>query len=259
MFAVSTSHGVATLTMRRPPVNAISEDWLVAFAAELDVIEASGACKVLHIRSEQKVFCAGADLSEIRARMDMRDGPDRTYAYVANIQRLYARLERLPFVTLAEIGGAALGGGLELALACDLRIAANEAKIGLPEARLGLIPGAGGTQRLTRICGPSIAARLILTAEVLDGAGAAALGVVHWAVPRADLAQRACDVALRVASLPAPALAACKACLAAASRQDRDGYVQELEFTRNLLTEPETRQRVDAFLARSAEREGTAS
>jgi enoyl-CoA hydratase/carnithine racemase len=257
MFAVSTSRGVTTLTMRRPPVNAISEDWLAAFAAELDAIEASRACKVLHIRSNQKVFCAGADLQEIRARMDMRDGPDRTYAYVANIQRLYARIERLPFVTLAEISGAALGGGLELALACDLRIAANEAKIGLPEVRLGLIPGAGGTQRLTRICGPSLAARLILTAEVLDGAGAAALGVVHWAVPRADLAQRACDVALSTASLPAAALAASKACLAAASRQDREGYVQELEFTRNLLTEPETRQRVDAFLARSAEKERT--
>jgi enoyl-CoA hydratase len=259
MFSVGTSHGVTKLTMRRPPVNAISEAWLAAFSAELDRVEASRACKVLHIRSDQKVFCAGADLDEIRARMEMRDGPDRMYAYVANIQRLYARIERLPFVTLAEIGGAALGGGLELALACDLRIAANEAKLGLPEARLGLIPGAGGTQRLTKLCGPAIAARLILSAEVLDGANAAALGVVHWAVPRTDLPQRACDVALRVASLPAAALAASKTCLAAASRQEREGYVQELEFTRMLLTEPETRQRVDAFLARSAEKEGARS
>jgi enoyl-CoA hydratase/carnithine racemase len=259
MFSVGTSHGVTTLTMRRPPVNAISEAWLDAFSAELDAIEAARACTVLHIRSDQKAFCAGADLEEIRARMEVRDGPDRMYAYVANIQRLYARIEKLPFVTLAEIGGAALGGGLELALACDLRIAANEAKLGLPEARLGLIPGAGGTQRLTRTCGPAIAARLILTAEVLDGAGAAALGVVHWAVPRSELAQRACDVALRTASLPAGALAASKACLAAAARQEREGYVQELEFTRMLLTEPETRRRVEAFLARSAEKEGAAS
>ena len=96
---------------------------------------------------DQKVFCAGADLKEVRARMDAPDGADRMYAYVAGIQRLYARIERLPQVTVAEIAGAAIGGGLELALACDLRIAANEAKLGLPEVRLGLIPGAGGTQR----------------------------------------------------------------------------------------------------------------
>ena len=95
---------------------------------------------VLHIRSDQKVFCAGADLKEVRARMDAADGADRMYAYVAGIQRLYARIERLPQVTLAEIGGAAMGGGFELALACDLRIAANEAKLGLPEARLGSDP-----------------------------------------------------------------------------------------------------------------------
>ena len=119
--------------------------------------------------------------------MEARDGPDRMYAYVAGIQRLYARIERLPQVTLAEIGGAAMGGGLELALACDLRIAAVEAKLGLPEARLGLIPGAGGTQRLTRLCGRPVAARLILGAETLDGAAARELGIVHWAVPRAEL------------------------------------------------------------------------
>src|SRR3954465_11872463 len=146
MFKTEIGQGVATLTMAPPPVNAISEAWLQAFTAEIDRIEAEKACRVLHIRSDQKVFCAGADLDEIRARIEMPDGAERMYAYVAAIQRLYARIERLPFVTLAEIGGAAMGGGLELALACDLRIAANEAKLGLPEARLGLIPGAGGTQ-----------------------------------------------------------------------------------------------------------------
>ncbi len=99
------------------------------------------ACTVLHIRSDQKVFCAGADLKQMRARMDMADGPDRMYAYVAGIQRLYFRIEALPQVVLAEIGGAAMGGGFELALACDLRIAANEAKVGLPEVRLESDPG----------------------------------------------------------------------------------------------------------------------
>ena len=253
MFLTTTNDAVTTLTLSHPPVNAISEEWVRSFEAKLDELARSPRFTVLHIRSEQKVFCAGADLKEVRARMDAADGPDQMYSYVASIQRLYARIERLPQIVLAEIGGAAMGGGLELALACDLRIAANEAKVGLPEVRLGLIPGAGGTQRLTRLCGPALASRLILGAEIFDGAAAAELGVVHWAVPRTELAQRATELASRVAGLPATALSASKACIAAAGQPGRGGYTDELEFTRLLLSNPETRQRVQAFLAGQAE------
>jgi len=251
---MTTSDAVTTLTLNRPPVNAISEEWVRVFEEKLDELSRGPRSTVLHIRSEQKVFCAGADLKEVRERMDVADGPDRMYAYVASIQRLYARIERLPQVTLAEIGGAAMGGGFELALACDLRIAAAEAKVGLPEARLGLIPGAGGTQRLTRLCGPALASRLILGAEILDGTAAAALGVVHWAVPRAELPARAVEVARRVASLSPAAVAASKACIAAAGHKDRGGYTDELEFTRLLLSDAETRRRVEAFLAGTADK-----
>jgi enoyl-CoA hydratase/carnithine racemase len=250
MFQISTAGPVTTLTLSHPPVNAISEEWVRTFEAKLDQLGAS--CSVLHIRSDQKVFCAGADLKEVRERMDMADGPDRMYAYVAAIQRLYARIEKLPQVTLAEIGGAAMGGGFELALACDLRIAANEAKVGLPEARLGLIPGAGGTQRLTRLCGPALASRLILGAEILDGATANALGVVHWSAPRAELPARASEIVRRIAELPTAALAASKACIAAAGQPGSGGYTDELEFTRSLLTNAETQKRVQAFLAGAA-------
>jgi enoyl-CoA hydratase/carnithine racemase len=253
MFMTNTDGCVTTLTLGHPPVNAISEEWVRAFDGKLDELANGPRCTVLHIRSDQKMFCAGADLKEIRERMEARDGAERMYSYVASIQRLYARIERLALVTLAEIAGAAMGGGLELALACDLRIAAAEAKLGLPEVRLGLIPGAGGTQRLTRLCGPAVAARLILGAEILDGAAASELGVVHWAVPRAELAQRAAEMARRIAGLPAAALAASKACIAAAGHKDRGGYTDELEFTRLLLSNPETRQRVQAFLAGQAE------
>ena len=250
MFQISTAGPVTTLTLSHPPVNAISDEWVRTFDSKLDQL--GSACSVLHIRSDQKVFCAGADLKEMRGRMDMADGPDRMYAYVAGIQRLYFRIEALPQVVLAEIGGAAMGGGFELALACDLRIAANEAKVGLPEARLGLIPGAGGTQRLTQLCGPALARRLILGAEVLDGATAAALGVVHWSVPRAELSARASEIAKRIADLPPAALSASKACIAAACQPGRGGYTDELEFTRSLLTNAETQKRVQAFLAGAA-------
>ena len=253
MFQTHIADGVATLTLDRPPVNAISEEWLRLFDAKLDELGARTDCKVLHIRSEQKVFCAGADLKQVDERMQIADGPDRMYAYVANIQRLYFRIEQLPFVTLAEIGGAAMGGGFELALSCDLRVAANEAKLGLPEVRLGLIPGAGGTQRLTRLCGRTIASRLILGAEVLDGAAACQLGLVQWAFPRAELRERAAEISQRIAALPAAALAASKACISAACDPGRDGYTDELDATRQLLSNEETRQRVEAFLAGAAD------
>jgi enoyl-CoA hydratase len=249
MFDVKIENAVATLTLSRPPVNAISETWVEQFNAVLDDLAARADWTVLHVRSSQKVFCAGADLNEVRERILAAGGPDRMYAFVAGIQRLYARIEQLPQVTIAEIGGAAMGGGLELALACDLRIAAVEAKLGLPEAQLGLIPGAGGTQRLTRLCGRATALRLILGAEILDGAAARDLGVVHWAVPRVALAQHALDLARRLAGLPAAALAESKSCIAAAAEPGRGGYSMELEATRRLLTNAETRRRVDAFFA----------
>ncbi len=250
MIRTSMLDGIATLTLNGPPVNAISDAWLTVFDQALDRLS-THSCTVLHIRSDQKVFCAGADLAEMSTRMTLADGADRMYAYVARIQRLFARIEQLPQVTVAEVGGAAMGGGLELALACDLRLAATEAKLGLPEARLGLIPGAGGTQRLTRRCGPAVAARLILGAEIVDGATARELGIVQWAFPRARLAEEAADTVRRVAELPARALAECKACIAAAGRPGRDGFIDEVEATRRLFSDEDTRQRVQAFLTKS--------
>lgn len=253
MLFMSVSDNVATVTLSRSPVNAINDEWLCQFDNVFNQLSARSDWKVLHLRSDQKVFCAGADLNEIRDRIEAPDGPDRMYAYVAAIQRLFARLENLPQVTVAEIGGAAMGGGLELALACDLRIAANEARFGLPEARLGLIPGAGGTQRLTRLCGRPVAERLILGVEVVDGATARELGIVQWAVPGPKLAERALEIIRRIASLPSGALMASKTCIAAAGEPGRNGYSEELEATRRLLTDPDTRQRVEAFLAGSAD------
>lgn len=249
MIEMNVGGHIATVTLNRPPVNAISAEWIDLFASLLDRLAARRDWHVLHIRSDQKVFCAGADLAQIRDRIVAADGPDRMLAYVAALQRLFARIEQLTQVTLAEIGGAAMGGGLELALACDLRVVAAEAKLGLPEARLGLIPGGGGTQRLTRLCGRAVAARIILGAEIVDGETAAALGIAHWSSPRAELAIRATEIAKRIAELPAAALAAGKQCIATAAEPGHGGYFDEIEHTRRLLTEAQTRARVEAFLA----------
>jgi enoyl-CoA hydratase/carnithine racemase len=154
-------------------------------------------------------------------------------------------------VTLAEIGGVALGGGLELALACDLRVAADSARLGLPETNLGLLPGAGGTQRLSRICGEAIASRLILGAEIINGAEALKLGLVQWSLPDDQLTEWTNDFLQHEGALPEHALAAAKSCIAASHNEDIDGYELELEETRRLHNFAETQRRVQSFLDKS--------
>jgi enoyl-CoA hydratase len=251
MITLAHTDSIATLTLSRPPVNAVSDAFIKLFDAKLDEIDARPDCKVVHLRSNQKVFCAGADLAEVRERFDAPDGSARAHDYVSRLQQLYDRLERLRQVTLAEIGGAAMGGGLELALACDLRIFAIGAKVGLPETRLGLIPGGGGTQRLTRLCGRATAARLIFGAEIIDGADAVGLGLGQWAVAGTEIATRASEIVQGIAALPAAALFGSKKCIAAAGEPGDRGYLVEREETRRLSDNPETRQRVAAFFARS--------
>jgi enoyl-CoA hydratase len=248
----SRNTGVLTLTMARAPVNALDDALVDALEAALDSACADSDISVVHLRSECRVFCAGADLALMEQSIATPQGLDRMLALVRRLQRLAAKLESAPVVTLAEIGGAALGGGFELALACDLRIAAHEAKLGLPEASLGLLAAAGGTQRLTRLVGPGIAKRLILGAETLDGIAAEQLGLVQWSVPRAQLPEAARMLAQRIAALPREALGAAKQCIAAALEPFTDGFAQEIAHTAHLYRQPATRERVAAFLARSA-------
>lgn len=246
---------VLVATLSRPPVNALDDTLIGQLHAVLDRAIADAGVSVLHIRSSQRVFCAGADLALIHACFETAQGPDEMTEVVRHMQRLYERLEAAPLATVAEIGGAALGGGLELGLACDFRIAALDATLGLPEAALGLLPGAGGTQRLTRLCGPGVAKRLILGAEVIGGAQALQLGIVQWALPRGELAAWAGELAARLASMPKAALAANKRCIAAQGDPGRDGFAEEINETRRLYDHPETRLLVNKFLARSASRQ----
>ena len=248
MISLTVEGALATCTLSRPPVNAIDEEWLARLNEALGKLARASEIGALHIRSTERAFCAGADLALMRSRMESADARARFVEFVREMQRVFARLEQLPQVTIAEIGTNALGGGLELALCCDLRIAAQEARIGLPETGLGLLPGAGGTQRLARIAGEATAKRLILGAEVVDGAQAAALGILHWAVPANDLAEFARSIARRISTLPAVALGEAKRCIAAAAPRETPGYEMELEATARLLEREETQRRVHAFL-----------
>lgn len=243
---------VLRATLDRAPVNAIDDALLAALEGALQRAVDDQHITVLHLCSAQRAFCAGADLAFMRECFERENGTETMVKMVQRMQRLFARLEAAPVVTLAEIGGAALGGGFELALACDLRVVADEARVGLPEARLGLLPAAGGTQRMTRICGEALARRLILGAEVVQGAEAGGLGLAQWHAPAAQLREVAGGIAERLAALPSAALRESKRCIAAALDSRRDGYEVELEGSGALLSLEETQERVRRFLDRDA-------
>jgi enoyl-CoA hydratase len=252
MLAVNRRSGVAEVMLDRPPVNAIDDAMIAALHQALDQLVADSDFQVLHIRSAGKVFAAGADLALIRSWKDAPSPGGALSAYIERLQGLYHRIESLPQVTLCEIAGAALGGGYELALSCDLRIAAEEAKIGLPEVGLGLIPGAGGTQRLTRLCGRGVAARVILTAEPIDGKTAASLGMVEWVVPRAEIAERARAIVDRLAAMPAHAQRVAKQCIRGFADTGVLGFQLERDLGGALLESARTQQLIGDFLARNS-------
>jgi len=248
LITLGVSERIATVTLARAPVNAFNADMFKAFHDILDGLAARSDWSVLHIRSALKVFSGGADLAEISTRFSAPDKMDAAAKVTRPFQELFQRISDLPQVSIAEIGGAAMGGGYELALGCDLRIAANEAKLGLPEVGLGLLPGGGGTQRLTWIAGPAVAARIILAGDSVDGATARELGMLQWAVPGETLAAEAKRLAARLAGLPPLALAAAKVCIRLARDPERNGFAAETEWTGRLLATEETQRRVGDFL-----------
>ncbi|MEE9161332.1 MAG: enoyl-CoA hydratase/isomerase family protein, partial [Candidatus Neomarinimicrobiota bacterium] len=165
---------IATLTISRPPVNALSQDLVAELRAAVAAVAALDRTSVVLIRSSLPHFCAGADLKE-RETLSPQDAA----AAVADIGACLDAIASLPQPTIAAVNGAAAGGGAELALACDLRIMAEDVRFALTETTLGIIPGAGGTQRLPRIIGPGAAKELIFTARPLDGAACLAKGLAN--------------------------------------------------------------------------------
>lgn len=248
MINLTIDGPIAVATLCRPPVNAINDEWVERLNQVLDEVQQANDVSVLWIRSAQKVFCAGADLALMHSILDSAAGREQMIDLTRRMQQVFARLEGLPKVTLAEIGGPAMGGGFELALACDMRIVAESAKIGLPEAGLGLLPAGGGTQRMTRICGEAIARRLILGAELVAGSDAVALDLAQWSAPAASLEATARSHVERIAALPARAIAECKACINIALDGSADGFETELVGSAALLALPETQARVARFL-----------
>ena len=172
-------HGIVVLGINRPKaMNALSKNLVKNLNEAVDAVKFDKNCRVLIIRSLAKgAFCAGADLKE-RATMN----PAEVGPAVAKGRAIIGAWESLPMPVIAAIDGVALGGGLEMALACDLRVASDDARLGLTETRLAIIPGGGGTQRLPRVVGLSKAKELIYTARILRGRDAEAIGLVNHCV-----------------------------------------------------------------------------
>lgn len=248
MLELNVDGGIATITLCRAPVNAMSDEWVARFHGFLDSLDARDDWSVLLVRSNQKIFSAGADLKQIAENflqpMEVQLDVGRGY------QKLFHRIQQIRVTTLAEIGGRALGGGLELALACDLRITSRSAKMGLPEVTLGLIPGAGGTQRLTWLCGRANASRLILSGEVISADEAYRIGIVQWCVEPERLADEAVQIAARYGSVPRHAAIGAKSAIAAANDLGVDGFNRETEVVRTCFESSKTRALVTSFLAR---------
>lgn len=189
--------GIATLTLDRPKaLNALSSQALDELSQTLRQLAARADLRALIVTGAgEKAFVAGADISEL-AQLSAVEA--NQFAELGH--SVMALLEALPFPTLAAVNGFALGGGCELALACDLVYASEKAKFGLPEVSLGLIPGFGGTQRLTRLLGRSRAKELIFTGDMIDAAKAKEVGLVLDVVPADQLQAHCRKVAEKIAS-----------------------------------------------------------
>ncbi|MFD6416392.1 enoyl-CoA hydratase/isomerase family protein [Streptomyces sp. NPDC060194] len=214
---LEVSEGVGTIRLSRPPMNALdvaTQDRLRELAEEAGRRD---DVRAVVLYGGEKVFAAGADIKEMR-EMDHAAMVARSKA----LQDSFTAIARIPKPVVAAVTGYALGGGCELALCADYRIAGDNAKLGQPEILLGLIPGAGGTQRLARLIGPSRAKDLIFTGRQVRADEALALGLVDRVVPAAEVYEQAFAWAARLAQGPAIALRAAKESVDAGLETDID-------------------------------------
>jgi enoyl-CoA hydratase/carnithine racemase len=221
---VETEQAVATIRLNRPPMNALNGALQADLLAAVSGVTADDAVRAVVLYGGEKIFAAGADIKEMS---------DASYAQMTqNIGRLQGALNAVAAIgkpVIAAVTGYALGGGLELALCADFRVLGESARVGQPEILLGLIPGAGGTQRLPRLIGPAKAKDLIFTGRFVGAAEALAIGLADKVVADDQVYQTAVEMAAGYASGPAVAIAAAKRAVAVSMDTD---LASGLEFER---------------------------
>lgn len=206
-IVLNIENGIALLTVNRPDsLNALNKQVIIDLAEAVNSIEADPTIRcVIVTGSGAKAFVAGADIKEI----DQLESSE-AYKFAISGQHLFSKIETLRMPVIAAVNGFALGGGLELALACDFIIAADDAKFGLPECTLGIMPGYGGTVRLVRRIGPARAKEIAMTGGFYSSAEAFNLGIVNRIVPQAELMVTAQKMAQTIASRAPKAITAIK-------------------------------------------------
>ena len=244
-LSVTRAGGVATVALDRPPVNAVDLEVIDEFLGTVAELAADRAVRAVILTGRERRFCAGADIAMLR---DLSPENQRRARRWVDVQ---AGLEAMEKPVVAAINGYALGGGAELALACDVRLMARGGEIGFPEIRLGFFPGAGGTQRLTRLVGPARALRLMMEGRRLTADEAHALGLVDEVVPADLLPQTARDVAERLASGPTRAIGLLKRCVYQGHGRPLDeGLALEAGAVSELIRTADAREGMEAFLAK---------
>jgi len=251
MTAVTTTidGAIAVIRVDNPPVNALSDVVLDGIVAALGSIPPSPEVRAVVLTGTgNKAFLAGADLSEFVA---MVDSPGRIAEHVARTRRVLDELARLDVPVIAAVQGLALGGGLEFALACDLIVADETVRLGCPEVRLGLIPGAGGTQRLVTLLGRFRAAELIMTGRLLSAGEAAELGLVTRVTNAGTAFDEAIALANDLAAAPAVAVQAAKRAVRTADALSLPAALEleRREFLATLASD-DAREGLGAFLAK---------
>ena len=242
-LTVAQAGGVATVALDRPPVNAVDLAVIDEFLRVVAELAADRAVRAVIFTGRERRFCAGADIAMLQ---DVSAENQRRARRWVDVQ---AGLEAMEKPVIAAINGYALGGGAELALACDFRLMARGGEIGFPEIRLGFFPGAGGTQRLTRLVGPARALRLMMEGRRLTADEARALGLVDEVVPGDLLQQTTRDVAERLAAGPTRALGLLKRCVYQGHGRPLDeGLALEAEAARELMRTADAREGMAAFL-----------
>ncbi len=197
---VETRGKVGLITLNRPQaLNALNQGLIDELNQALDGFEADGGIGCIVVTGSDKAFAAGADIKEMQSKSYMD-------AYLGDFIASWERITRVRKPVIAAVAGFALGGGCELAMSCDFIIAADTAKFGQPEIKLGVMPGAGGTQRLTRFVGKAKAMDLCLTGRMMDAAEAERAGLVSRVVPAADLMAEAMKAADAIAGMSLPAV-----------------------------------------------------
>jgi enoyl-CoA hydratase len=245
--------GVALVTLNRPrALNALSLALLLRLAETVEALDADPACRAIVITGAgARAFAAGADVAEL--------APQTTESLAASPGfRGWDRVAAVATPTIAAVRGFALGGGAELAMACDMVVAAEDATFGQPEIRLGIIPGAGGTQRLARAVGKARAMELVLTGRRIPAVEAERLGIVTRVVPSSETLAAALDLAAAIAAAPPDAVRAAVAAVRAAFEQPlADGLATERRLFGALFGTPDQEEGMQAFLERREPRWGT--